>query len=109
FRHFYRGYVLVRIMQAMGAYGYRGFFERKIRFLQSVPPAIDNVEKLLSAGGLPIELPELERVLERICGSPTLRERPGRPQPGLTVQVGSFSYKHGYPEDLGGHGGGFVF
>ncbi len=109
FRHYYRGYVLVRIMQAMGAYGYRGFFERKIRFLQSVPPAIDNVEGLLQSGGLPIELPELQRVLERICGSATLREKPGRPQPGLTVHVGSFSFKHGYPEDIGGHGGGFVF
>ncbi len=109
FRHYYRGYVLVRIMQAMGAYGYRGFFERKIRFLQSVPPAVENIERLLAGGGLPLELPELERVLERISGSSSLRERPGRPQPGLTVQIGSFSYKHGYPEDLGGHGGGFVF
>ena len=51
----YRGYVLVRIMQAMGAYGYRGFFERKIRFLQSVPPAIDNIERLLDSCGLPVD------------------------------------------------------
>ncbi|MEX2572472.1 MAG: RNase adapter RapZ [Gemmatimonadota bacterium] len=109
FRVYYRGYVLVRIMQAMGAYGYRGFFERKIRFLQSVPPAIDNIEQLLSSGGLPLELPELERVLERICGTGSLRQRPTRPKPGLTIQIGSFSYKHGYPEDVGGHGGGFVF
>jgi aminoglycoside/choline kinase family phosphotransferase len=109
FREFYRGYVLVRIMQAMGAYGYRGFFERKIRFLQSVPPAIDNLEKLVAKDGLPIEVPELRRVLERICGTEELRKRPSRPQPGLTVQIGSFSYKHGYPEDVGGHGGGFVF
>ena len=109
FRQHYRGYVLVRIMQAMGAYGYRGFFERKIRFLQSVPPAIDNIEALLSRGGMPVELPELEAVFDRICGSQALRQRPGRPQPGLTVNIGSFSYKHGYPEDTGGHGGGFVF
>ncbi len=109
FRHLYRGYVLVRILQAMGAYGYRGFFERKIRFLQSVPPAIDNIELLLRADGLPTDLPELEAVLERICASDALRRRAGRPQPGLTVHIGSFSYKHGYPEDVGGHGGGFVF
>jgi aminoglycoside/choline kinase family phosphotransferase len=109
FRQFYRGYVLVRIMQAMGAYGYRGFFERKIRFLQSVPPAIDNIEKLLTAHGLPIELPELQRVLDRICSAESLRQRPSRPQPGLTVNIGSFAYKHGYPEDVTGHGGGFVF
>lgn len=109
FRDYYRGYVLVRIMQAMGAYGYRGFFERKIRFLQSVPPAIDNIASLLDGPGLPVALPELERVLGHICGSSALRQRPGRPQPGLTVQIGSFAYKHGYPEDVGGHGGGFVF
>jgi aminoglycoside/choline kinase family phosphotransferase len=109
FRNHYRGYVFVRIMQAMGAYGYRGFFERKIRFLQSVPPAIDNIDRVLSDGGLPIELPELQAVFERICSSSSLRQRPGRPQPGLTVNIGSFSYKHGYPQDTGGHGGGFVF
>ncbi len=109
FRQHYRGYVLVRIMQAMGAYGYRGFFERKIRFLQSVPPAIDNIERLLGQDGMPVELPELEAVFSHICGSQALRQRPGRPQPGLTVNIGSFSYKHGYPEDTGGHGGGFVF
>lgn len=109
FREYYRGYVLVRILQAMGAYGYRGFFERKIRFLQSVPPAIDNIERLLARDGMPVELPELQRVLERICEAETLRQRAGRPQPGLTVQIGSFSYRHGYPEDTSGHGGGFVF
>jgi aminoglycoside/choline kinase family phosphotransferase len=109
FREHYRGYVLVRIMQAMGAYGYRGFFERKPRFLQSVPPAVDNIERLLETGLLAIELPELRAVLERICASETLRRRPVRPAPGLTVNVGSFSYKHGYPEDHSGHGGGFVF
>jgi aminoglycoside/choline kinase family phosphotransferase len=109
FRTHYRGYVLVRIMQAMGAYGYRGFFERKPRFLQSVPPAIDNIERLLQRGLLSIELPELQAVFERICASETLRRKPTRAAPGLTVTIGSFSYKHGYPEDQSGHGGGFVF
>ncbi len=109
FCHFYRGYVFVRILQAMGAYGYRGFFERKIRFLQSVPPAIDNIERILRKDGLPIELPELHAVLQRIVEADWLRQKPSRPQPGLTVQIGSFSYRHGYPEDTGGHGGGFVF
>jgi hypothetical protein len=109
FREHYRGYVLVRIMQALGAYGYRGFFERKPRFLQSVPPAVDNIERLLEAGLLSVELPELTAVFERICASEPLRRRPTRSAPGLTVQVGSFSYRHGYPEDHAGHGGGFVF
>jgi aminoglycoside/choline kinase family phosphotransferase len=109
FRQHFRGYVLVRIMQAMGAYGYRGFFERKPRFLQSVPQAIRNVERILETGFVPIELPELRGVFERICASTSLRKAKPKALPGLTVQLGSFSYKHGYPDDQGGHGGGYVF
>jgi aminoglycoside/choline kinase family phosphotransferase len=109
FRQLFTGYVLVRILQAMGAYGHRGFFERKPRFLQSVPPAIDNIEALLEEGFVPVELPELRAVLERIVGSEPLRRRRGSRLPGLTVELGSFSYKQGYPEDSSGHGGGFVF
>lgn len=109
FRQHFRGYVLVRIMQAMGAYGYRGFFERKARFLQSVPGAIRNIERILETGFVPLELPELRAVLERICANTVLRKSTPKPLPGLTVNVGSFSYKGGYPDDSGGHGGGFVF
>lgn len=107
FREHYMVYVLIRIMQAMGAYGYRGFFERKPRFLHSVPHAARNVAALLERG-LPLEVPEIERVfggiVERYGG---LDHDDG--EPGLTVHVGSFSYRRGYPDDHGGHGGGFVF
>ena len=103
----YRGYVIVRILQAMGAYGYRGFFERKPRFLQSVPYAARNIDGLLRRG-LPVQLPELEAVFRRIVDR--WGQRGTDPEhPGLTVYVGSFSYRRGYPEDTGGHGGGFVF
>jgi aminoglycoside/choline kinase family phosphotransferase len=104
----YRGYVVVRILQALGAYGYRGYFERKPRFLRSVPYAASNLERILALG-LPIRVPELTSVFERIV------ERHARPAgatvegPGLTVLVYSFSYRRGYPEDVSGHGGGFVF
>jgi len=107
---FYRGYVLVRIFQAMGAYGYRGFFERKVRFLQSVPPAIDNLDHLLRHDlWPPVRLPELRAVVERICQQETLRRRPVAVPAGLTVTITSFSFRRGYPEDATGHGGGFVF
>ncbi len=109
FKQHFRGYVLVRIMQAMGAYGYRGFYERKPRFLQSVPQAVRNLERILETGFVNIELPELRAVFERICGTASLRRKPAQTLPGLTVHVGSFSFKHGYPDDQGGHGGGFVF
>jgi len=105
----YRGYVLIRILQAMGAYGYRGWFERKPHFLQSVPPAVANVERLLATGFVPLELPELRAVLERITRTPALRTVAAVPTSGLTVRVGSFSYREGYPDDPSGNGGGFVF
>jgi aminoglycoside/choline kinase family phosphotransferase len=107
FTSLYRGYVLVRIMQAMGAYGYRGFFERKARFLQSVPYAAQNIAGLLSHG-LPVDVPELASVFRRIVEDWSGRDSPPASR-GLTVQVASFSYKRGYPQDAGGHGGGHVF
>jgi aminoglycoside/choline kinase family phosphotransferase len=108
FVQLYRGYVLVRIMQAMGAYGYRGFFERKPRFLQSVPFAARNIRRILE-NALPIELPELEDVLRRIVDQWAHKGEDAEPGEGLTVRLSSFSFKRGYPDDEGGHGGGFVF
>jgi aminoglycoside/choline kinase family phosphotransferase len=108
FREHFTSFVLVRLMQAMGAYGYRGFFERKRRFLESVPNAARNLEHLLGAG-FPVPLPELERVFRHIA------ERWARPAggaataSGLVLTIRSFSYRDGYPADTEGHGGGFVF
>jgi len=103
------GYVLVRILQALGAYGYRGFFERKPRFLQSVPYAAQNVADLLETG-LAIEAPELEAALAWIAdrwAGPVGEGVAGHDR--LTVSVGSFRYGGGYPHDTSGHGGGHVF
>ena len=108
FEEFYRGFSLIRLLQAMGAYGYRGFYERKARFLQSVPYAIRNLERLLQDGGLPVDLPALGEVLQRIVASARLREIVPVPV-GLGVRIESFSYQQGYPVDASGHGGGFVF
>ena len=108
FRHFFQGFVMVRVMQAMGAFGYRGFFERKRHFLESVPYAARSLGSLLD-DGLPIHLPEIELVFRRIS------DRWGPPKASqasagdLTVLIQSFSFKRGYPEDHTGHGGGFVF
>jgi aminoglycoside/choline kinase family phosphotransferase len=108
FIELYRGYVLVRVMQALGAYGYRGFFERKPRFLQSVPFAARNIRGLLEHG-LPVRAPELEAVFRRIVNDWAGRGEDAEPGPGLVVRISSFSFRRGYPEDEGGHGGGFVF
>jgi aminoglycoside/choline kinase family phosphotransferase len=110
FHEHYTGFVLVRLMQAMGAYGYRGFFERKRRFLESVPHAARNLDELLAAG-LPLPLPELEQVFRRIVArwAGPASGRGAASHLGLGVLIRSFSYRDGYPSDTEGHGGGFVF
>jgi aminoglycoside/choline kinase family phosphotransferase len=108
FRERYRGFVLVRLAQALGAFGYRGFFERKRHFLESVWYAARILDNLLEAG-LPIDLPELELVLRRIADRWTPTESAGEAQCNLEVLVQSFSFRDGYPADIKGHGGGYVF
>ena len=108
FLHYYPAYVLVRIMQALGAYGLRGFYERKTHFLQSIPYAIRNLEYLLRTVHLPVEMPALLAVFRGLVASSRLRHF-GEAELQLTVRVHSFSYKEGPPQDDSGHGGGFVF
>lgn len=108
FLQFYSGYVLVRIMQAMGAYGFRGFYERKTHFLQSVPYAIRNLEFILRSTEIPVELPTLFEILHLLVRSTKLREL-GDVKLPLTVRFQSFSFKKGLPGDETGHGGGFIF
>lgn len=108
FVKYYYGYVYIRIMQALGAYGFRGFYERKSHFLQSVPYAIRNLEMLLRSVELPVELPALMEVFKRLVRSSVLRQF-GEAELKLSVRLQSFSYRHGMPGDEKGHGGGFVF
>ena len=108
FMKYYPGYVLIRLMQAMGAYGFRGFYERKEHFLQSVPYAIKNLEYILRTMDLPIKIPTLMQALQALVRSTRLREL-GNVSLPMTIQVQSFSYKKGLPKDKSGHGGGFIF
>jgi aminoglycoside/choline kinase family phosphotransferase len=104
----YPGFAHIRIMQAMGAYGLRGFYERKQHFLASIPYAIRNLEHLLRTAELPLDLPELTQVWRRLVASSSLRQF-GTASLKLTVRLQSFAYKDGVPADEKGHGGGFVF
>jgi hypothetical protein len=108
FRQRFYGYVLVRILQALGAYGYRGYFERKDYFLGSIPLALDNIRLILESHPLPVELPHLTSVLQSIVESENSHPASAT-QGGLTVTVNSFSYKKGIPQDSSGNGGGYVF
>jgi RNase adaptor protein for sRNA GlmZ degradation len=105
---YYYAYVYVRIMQAMGAYGFRGFYERKAHFLQSVPYALRNLRWLLHNVELPIAVPTLMDAFKSMVGSEKLRSLASESE-NLVVRISSFSFHQGMPKDETGHGGGFVF
>jgi aminoglycoside/choline kinase family phosphotransferase len=108
FLHHYYAYVYVRILQALGAYGFRGFYERKAHFLQSVPYALKNLRWLLHNVKLPIELPALMEAFNGMLASEKLQGLASEAE-NLTVRILSFSFHRGWPKDESGHGGGFVF
>ncbi|MDR2937363.1 MAG: phosphotransferase [Prevotellaceae bacterium] len=101
-------YALLRSLQTLGAYGYRGYFERKAHFLQSVPFALANLKKMLDKGVLiDLQLTYLNQLLYRLID--LKQEQAIASKAKLHVDVVSFSYRVGLPEDASGNGGGFVF
>lgn len=108
FLHFYYAYVYARLLQALGAYGFRGFYERKTHFLQSVPYALKNLRWLLHNTKLPIELPTLMEAFQGMLASEKLSGLASEAQ-NLVVRIFSFSFHRGLPQDDTGNGGGFVF
>jgi aminoglycoside/choline kinase family phosphotransferase len=108
FLRFYYAYVYVRIMQALGAYGFRGFYERKAHFLQSVPYALKNLRWLLHNVELPIALPMLMGAFQSMLASEKLQSLASDAD-NLVVRIFSFSFHQGLPTDESGNGGGFVF
>lgn len=108
FMEYYYAYVYVRIMQALGAYGFRGFYERKAHFLQSVPYALKNIRWLAHNAKIPVALPALMECFQGMLSSEKLLSlAPGADK--LTVRIFSFSFHHQMPVDESGNGGGFVF
>lgn len=109
FREQLRQFVLLRTLQVLGAYGFRGLFERKSHFLESIPFAIQNLRELLQTG-YP-EYPYLSEVLSRLIDLPVFQkqESPISQKSPLKIRVYSFSYKKGIPTDESGNGGGYVF
>ena len=103
-------FVLFRTLQVLGAYGFRGYFERKQHFIESIPQAIGNLKDLLSEGEGAKEYPYLVQVLGDMVALPQFAPVSAPSDGKLTVRVMSFSYrKGGIPEDNSGNGGGFVF
>src|ERR1700686_3732699 len=108
FMHHYYGYAYIRIMQALGAYGFRGFYERKVHFLQSVPYALKNLRWLLHNVTLPLALPTLTGAFHSMLASEKLQGLASEAEK-LTVRIWSFSRLRSEPTDDSGNGGGYVF
>ena len=111
-------FILFRLLQVLGAYGFRGYFERKKHFLDSIPPALENLRKIIEQG-VADDYPELKCICKQLVdgqkSSTSLSDKFSQraplsvtPKP-LVVKVFSFSYKKGIPEDESGNGGGYVF
>jgi len=112
FRNQYNGYVLIRLLQVLGAYGFRGLFERKAQFLTSIPLALKNLKWFFENQSLGISVPEFRKVLSVCTGDDVIEQftpLQASEHTPLTVKINSFSYKKGIPGDDSGHGGGFVF
>ena len=100
-----RHFVLFRTLQVLGAYGFRGYFEKKPHFLQSVPYAMENLRRLLKE---PFEeYPYLNRLLGELTRMKQFSDL--NQERGLEVDIFSFAYKKGIPNDTSGNGGGYVF
>jgi aminoglycoside/choline kinase family phosphotransferase len=112
FLRYYYAFVYARILQALGAYGFRGFYERKAHFLQSVPYALKNIRWLLHNAKLPVELPTLMSAFQNMLGSEKLQRLAPQAHTqtkNLVVRIFSFSFHNEMPKDESGNGGGFIF
>lgn len=108
FLRYYYGFVYLRLMQAMGAYGFRGYIERKPLFLQSLPYAVKTLSWLRDNNPIPLNLKSLPGVFDKLISLPRVRDYEIK-KDILTVTVNSFAFKNGIPQDHSGNGGGFVF
>lgn len=112
FKSQYNGYVLIRLLQVLGAYGFRGLFERKAQFLTSIPQALKNLKWFIENNNLGIAVPEFKKVLAMCLDDEIIQHfTPVQADDNtpLVVKICSFSYRKGIPEDSSIHGGGFVF
>lgn len=109
FDTFFSYFVYLRLMQVLGAYGFRGLIQKKSHFMESIPFALSEMERHLQTH--PLEgYPELQAVLNQLTLLDGKYHVGGTPNTAkLTVAINSFSFKKGYPDDFSGNGGGFVF
>ena len=112
FRKQYNGFVLLRLLQVLGAYGFRGLFERKAHFLTSIPLGLNNLKNFLAVSPISNDTPVFAGILNWMVSDEVVqRFTPpvANDQTPLVVTINSFSYKKGLPKDETENGGGFIF
>lgn len=112
FKSQYNGYVLIRILQVLGAYGFRGLFERKAQFLTSIPLALKNLKDFFQSQSIGIAVPEFKKVLDMCVSDEVIKQfTPTQADENtpLVVKICSFSFRKQPPQDNSGNGGGFIF
>lgn len=113
FTNQYNGYVMIRLLQVLGAYGFRGLFERKAHFLTSIPLALQNLKWFMQHKKIGISFPMFESLLKQVVADEMIEQfenTKANEQTPLVVKIHSFSYlKNGYPVDETKNGGGYVF
>ncbi|MEK7226587.1 MAG: RNase adapter RapZ, partial [Bacteroidota bacterium] len=112
FRSQYYGYVLIRLLQVLGAYGFRGLFERKAQFLTSIPLALRNLRDFFNNQSVGIAVPEFKKVLDICLADEVIQQftpTQATEKTPLVIKINSFSYRKEIPQDDSGNGGGFVF
>ncbi|MFY7965278.1 MAG: RapZ C-terminal domain-containing protein [Chitinophagaceae bacterium] len=108
----YNGYVLIRLLQVLGAYGFRGLFERKAHFLSSIPLALNNLKYFLTNKKIGIKTPEFDKVLNTVISDEIINKftpPQANENTKLKISINSFSYKRGLPKDETENGGGYIF
>jgi hypothetical protein len=110
FKERYYGFVLIRMLQVLGAYGFRGLIERRSHFIESIIPALQNIQWFMKNISLKIKLPEVDFLLRQLIKSDIFKfvQIDGSEKP-LVIEVNSFSFRRGIPKEESGNGGGFVF
>ncbi|MDZ7740620.1 MAG: RNase adapter RapZ [Bacteroidota bacterium] len=108
FRQYFFGFAFLRLMQVLGAYGYRGIIQNKSHFMISIPFAVDALQELYLKAKPAVQLDEMSAVFEQIFQL-EFPQDVENDKNKLTVSIHSFSYKKGLPRDYSGNGGGYVF
>jgi aminoglycoside/choline kinase family phosphotransferase len=113
FKEKYYGFVFIRMLQTLGTYGFRGLIEKRPHFLQSIVPQLKSMEWFLANIDLKIDIPELKNVLYQLIENEQFVEKKtvetAKKENALQIEINSFSFKRGIPEEKYGNGGGFVF